>query len=349
MHKTENEFKDLPGYLILSDKVYKLDSRSTSTERAFDRDLVDFIVDAQNPLDAGDKWRTIVGMSWEFSIDHYGKLPIPIEWVVFRFLCHHVRTNSIHILKGPGGEVLTESNFRDYLGKTTDNFLADEILRIVLISWVRTFPHEKAEFRDLFVSTDLTKDTLRQSINSFIFQEHIEESNNNSFLIKNTIFRERRQLSGTISLDRKSNRYFQEVVIQANEPFCFIIMPFRNEEFDQSIYFDVIKPLIENTFHIKCFRVDEDDLPDRIDNKIYTYLLRAAFIIAEVSTHNANVMYELGIAHMLEKDCIILSKRPPSKMPFDINRISANPYEDKDQLREYLTKTIAALAFKIKV
>jgi hypothetical protein len=349
MDMIENEYKDLPGHLILSDRVYKLYSRQQKSDRAFDRDLVDFIVEAHNPLDAGDKWRTIVGMSWELSIDYRRNAPIPIEWVIFRFLCHHVRTNSIHILKGPGGEVLTESNFRDYLGKTTDNFLADEILRAVLISWVRTFPHEKVEFRDLFVSTDLTKDTLQQSINSLIFQEHIEESNNNSFLINNTIFREKRPISRAISLDRKSNRYFQEVLIQAKEPFCFIIMPFRKDEFDQSIYFDVIKPLIENTFNIECYRVDEDDLPDRIDNKIYTYLLRAAFIIAEVSTHNPNVMYELGIAHMLEKDCIILNKRPPSEMPFDINRISANPYEGKDQLRAYLTKTIAALAFKIKM
>ncbi len=349
MDMIENEFKDLPSHLILSDKVYKINSRRQKGGRAFDRDLVDFIVEAHNPLDAGEKWRTIVGMSWELSIDYPRNAPIPIEWVLFRFLCHHVRTNSIHILKGSGGEVLTESNFRDYLGKATDNFLADEILRTVLISWVRTFPHKNVEFRDLFVSTDLTKDTLRQSINSLIFQEHIEESNNNSFLINNTIFREKRPISPTISLDRKSNRYFQEIVIQAKEPFCFIIMPFRKDEFDQSIYFDVIKPLIENTFKIECYRVDEDELPDRIDNKIYTYLLRAAFIIAEVSTHNANVMYELGIAHMLEKDCIILNKRPPSEMPFDINRISANPYEGEDQLRAYLTKTIAALAFKIKL
>jgi hypothetical protein len=58
-------------------------------------------------------------------------------------------------------------------------------------------------------------------------------------------------------------------------------------------------------------------------------------------------MYELGIAHMLEKDCIILNQRPHSEVPFDINRISAEPYDTDEQLRVYLRKAIAALAFKI--
>jgi hypothetical protein len=124
-------------------------------------------------------------------------------------------------------------------------------------------------------------------------------------------------------------------------------MPFKEEEFNQTIYSKVIKPFIENEFKISCYRVDEDGLPDRIDNKIYSYILRASFIIAEVTTRNPNVMYELGLAHMLEKDCIILTQSPNSQVPFDIQRISAVPYETDDQLKAYLQKTISALAFKL--
>jgi hypothetical protein len=192
----------------------------------------------------------------------------------------------------------------------------------------------------------MSLDTLRRAINSLIFQNHIEESGRNRFLVRPSIFREIRSISPSISLDRRSNRYYQEIRIQADEPFCCVIMPFRKEEFDQRIYFDVIKPLVEDEFRISCYRVDEDDLPDRIDNKIYTYLLRSAFIIAEVTTCNPNVMYELGIAHMLEKDCIILTQKLPSEVPFDINRISAEPYESDEQLRTYLRRSIKALAFK---
>jgi hypothetical protein len=165
--------------------------------------------------------------------------------------------------------------------------------------------------------------------------------------VKPSIFKSINQTIGTVSLDRKSNRYYQEIQIQATEPFCFIIVPFRENEFKQAVYFDVIKPLIENEFNIACYRVDEDDLPDRIDNKIYSYILRSAFIVAEVTTRNPNVLYELGLAHMFEKYCIILSQVTHSEIPLDINRISAEPYKNNDQLRAYLRKSISALAFKV--
>ncbi|MDY6911924.1 MAG: hypothetical protein SVM79_06200, partial [Chloroflexota bacterium] len=79
----------------------------------------------------------------------------------------------------------------------------------------------------------------------------------------------------------------------------------------------------------------------------YTYLLRAAFIIGEVSTLNPNVFYELGLAHMLEKNCIILTQTPISQVPFDINRIRAEHYEDDEELVQILRQSISALAFKV--
>jgi len=345
----ESESNVYPEYLILSDKLYKLNiSPEQRSGRAFNRGLVDFMVEGLNPLDSADNWRTLLGMSEELYEDYPSfRLPIPLQWVLFRFLCHHVRTNYIDSLKGPGGEVLTTETFQNYIGVKTDDDQAEEILRTVLLSWVRTLPQQKVKLHDLYISTDLSLDTLQRAINSLIFQNHIERSNEDSFLVKPIIFREVQSVGRSISLDRRSNRYYQEIIIQADEPFCFVIMPFRNDEFDQRVYFDVIKPLIENEFKILCYRVDEDDLPDRIDNKIYTYLLKASFIIAEVTTRNPNVLYELGIAHMLEKDCIILTRSPHAEIPFDINRISAEPYETIEELMAYLRKAISALAFKI--
>ena len=216
-----------------------------------------------------------------------------------------------------------------------------------MTSWVRTLPENKVKLANLFVSTDLSLNTLQRAINSLIFQNELEKIDENQFIVKPSIFKITNQTSGSISLDRKSNRYYQEIYIQAKEPFCFIIMPFREKEFKQTIYSDVIKPFIENEFKISCYRVDEDDLPDRIDNKIYSYILRSSFVVAEVTTRNPNVLYELGLAHMLEKDCIILTQTSHSEIPFDINRISAEPYENEDQLRAYLRKSISALAFKV--
>lgn len=338
-----------PTYFILSDRVYKLDfSPNRNSSRAFNRGLIDYYIEGVNPLNMRDKWQTVVGMSEELGEDYAGfRINIPLRWLLFRFLCHHVRTNSVHVLSGPGGEVLTTKTFQNYVGDSSEANQADVILRTILASWIRTLPGQEVRLVDLFVSTDLSLNTLQRSINSLIFQNELEKIDENKFIVKPSIFKSSNQTMGLISLDRKSNRYYQEIEIQATEPFCFIIMPFREKEFKQSIYFDVIKPFIENEFKIACYRVDEDDLPDRIDNKIYSYILKSAFIVAEVTTRNPNVLYELSLAHMLEKYCIILSQTTHSEIPFDINRISAEPYENEDQLRAYLRKSISALAFKV--
>lgn len=347
MDEIETMLENAPKYLILEDKVYQLSiSFSHNSDRGFLRGLVDFRVEGINPLNPTDKWRTLLGMSEELYADYPAfKIKEPLIWILIRFLCHHVRSNSIEVLKGPNGQLLLTGNVRDFLGSIGSDDIADDMLRTVLSSWARAASGNSVELSSLFVSTDIKLDTLKRSLNSLAFQEQIEEVSENNYRVKPSIFNKR---SGdrSVSMDRKSNRYYQEISIQAKQPYCFVIMPFRKKEFEQSIYFDVIKPFIEDQFKIACYRVDEDSLPDRIDNKIYSYILHAAFIVAEVTTRNPNVLYELGLAHMLEKDCIILTKTPNSEVPFDINRISAEPYENEDQLRAYLERSISALAFK---
>ena len=350
MNETEDVFKNTPKHLILENRVYQLSVfRAENSTRAFHRGLVDFRVEGINSIAPSDKWRTLLGLSEELYADYLGfRIQIPLEWILFRFLCHHVRTNSIHVLKESGGQVLMTTTFQTYLGSVNSDEQADEMLRTILSSWIRAFPEEPVEMGDLFASTDIVLDTLMRSINALKFQDQIEEVSKNTYKVKPSIFKQFSTRSSSISLDRRSNRYYQEILIQADEPFCFVIMPFRDQEFQQSIYSDVIKPLIEDEFKISCYRVDEDNLPDRIDNKIYSYILRAAFVVAEVTTRNPNVLYELGLAHMLEKDCIILTQTPNSEVPFDINRISAKPYENEDQLRSYLRRLISALCFPQK-
>ncbi len=350
MIETERMLNTIPKYLILEDRVYEISvSYDQSSSRAFHRGLIDFRVEGTNPLTTSDRWRTLLGVSDELYSDYqsYGT-ELPLAWLLLRFLCHHVRTNSIHILKGHGGQVLMTTNFRTYLGSVDTDEKADETLRIVLSSWVRAFPGKILEFGDIYISTDLKQETLKRSINSFIVQDSIEEISEHKYKIKPSILNPLLNKIVPISLDRKSNRYYQEVYVQAKEPFCFVMMPFKEKEFKQSIYLDIIKPFIEDEFEVSCYRVDEDDLPDRIDNKIYTYILRSAFIVAEVTTRNPNVLYELGLAHMLEKDCIIITQEDFSKMPFDINRISAKTYKNDDELKSCLRKSISALAFKIR-
>ena len=157
MNETEAVSNKIPNHLILEDKVYQLSvSLAQNSERAFNRGLVDFRVEGINPLISSDQWRTLLGMSEELFHDYPGfRIQIPSEWILFRFLCHHVRSNSIHVLKGPGGQVLMTTSFRDYLGSNIADDQADEMLRMVFSSWVRAFPGKPVELGDLFVSTDM--------------------------------------------------------------------------------------------------------------------------------------------------------------------------------------------------
>lgn len=337
---------DTPQHLILEHKVYELKVfNAGETGRAFDRLLVDYGVNATNPVIESDNWQTQLGVSRELYEDFPSyKLDIPITWVLFRFLCHHVRTNSIDVLSGRGGQVLLTSNFKEFLGTSQDD--SDDILATVLISWIGAFPENPIQLKDIYASTDMPLETLLQSINSLKFQNKIAELSDQSYEVKPLIIAAYSKKGPAVSFDRKSNRYYQEIQIQAVEPFCFVIMPFREEEFPQAIYFDVIKTFIETKFKIQCYRVDEDMLPDRIDNKIYSLMLRSAFVVAEVTTKNPNVMYEIGLAHMLEKACIIVTQTANSDVPFDISRISAKSYSNDDELISYLEESISALAFR---
>ena len=339
----------IPQYLVLPDKVYVLTTETTDRGRAFDRDLVDYLVKGINPLSDADTWNTHLGMSWELSKDYpILREAIPIEWVLFRFLCHFVRTNSIRVLDGNNGQVLTSTNYKDYLGHEPAEKDADQMLRVILEAWVRVFPEKTISLADVYASTDLTVTHLKRSVNALTFQGHIQETQEHTYKIMPSIFDNRLFSKNSPSLDRTSNRYYQEITIEANDPFCFVIMPFKEKEFPQNIYTNVVKPFVEDQFKIGCYRVDDDNLPDRIDNKIYSYLLRSAFVIAEVTTRNPNVFYELGLAHMLEKDCIIVTSTPLTEIPFDINRIRAEHYDSDPQLTEILRRAISALAFKSK-
>jgi len=339
----------IPKYLVLPTKVYALTAERANEGRAFGRMLVDYLVEGINPMSDTDTWRTLLGMSRELSDDYPSfKEAVPIEWVLFRFLCHFARTNSIHVLSEKSGQVLTSTNYKDYLGHETAENDADLMLRTIFGAWVRVLPEETISLVDVYASTDLTINQLKRSINALKFQGHVHEIKEYTYKIRPSIFDNRLFSKNSASLDRMSNRYYQEVMIEANDPFCFVIMPLKEEEFPQKIYWSGIKPFVEDHFKIGCYRVDEDNLPDRIDNKIYSYLLRSAFVIAEVTTLNPNVFYELGLAHMLEKDCIVLTSTPVSRIPFDINRIRAEHYDDDQQLTEILERSISALAFKSK-
>lgn len=98
------------------------------------------------------------------------------------------------------------------------------------------------------------------------------------------------------------------------KPFAFVLMPFSSEYDDT--YRLGIKPSCEDAGFI-AERVDEQKFSESILERIYRQISAADVIIAVMSDRNPNVFYEVGYAHALEKQCVLVTNTA-GDIPFDL-------------------------------
>jgi hypothetical protein len=136
----------------------------------------------------------------------------------------------------------------------------------------------------------------------------------------------------------------RELALQKN--LVFVLMPFT-EKWSDYIWKEQIKPIVESssTGSLICKRAD-DLFGHDVMVDIYESIATARIVIAEVTNRNANVFYELGIAHTLGKDVILLAQGP-EHIPFDLNRfrhcIYSNDGPGYEVLRVHLPNAIASI------
>lgn len=109
---------------------------------------------------------------------------------------------------------------------------------------------------------------------------------------------------------------------------CFVMMPFANPI---GGYYDTIyKPAIEKA-KIKADRADADLYgTGKIVDQIWKGITSSRVLLAELTNRNANVLYELGLAHALHKPVILVcSKANEDDVPFDLRHVRVI-YYDKD-------------------
>jgi hypothetical protein len=109
---------------------------------------------------------------------------------------------------------------------------------------------------------------------------------------------------------------------------CFVMMPFASPigAYYESIY----KPAIEKA-KLKANRADADLYgTGKIVDQIWKGITSARVLLAELTNRNANVLYELGLAHALHKPVILVcSKANEDDVPFDLRHVRVI-YYDKD-------------------
>lgn len=129
---------------------------------------------------------------------------------------------------------------------------------------------------------------------------------------------------------------------------CFVVMPFgqklhrgetreRNPideiadkaliDFD-AVYDKLIVPVVaggppgelDSLSHLdmECVRSDKWNRSGSIHKEMFEHLLESDVVIVDITTHNANVFYELGIRHSFRQHTTVLIRREGERIPFNI-------------------------------
>lgn len=103
--------------------------------------------------------------------------------------------------------------------------------------------------------------------------------------------------------------------------------PYTNRMMDlDATYIKIIQPAVKACGY-QCIRADEILDSGTIDRSMYALLYRADLVIADITTDNANALYELGTRHVLRPFSTIIIKGGESKLPFDLSHNRILSYE----------------------
>jgi hypothetical protein len=161
--------------------------------------------------------------------------------------------------------------------------------------------------------------------------------------------------------DFKEPGYKQEVEVgvsksKPDKSLCFVIMPIGKQgtreykEF-KAIFDSLIKPAVEidnngKPTGLRCERADQEIRTGNIPKDIIEKLASAEIVIADLTTRNPNVFYELGVRHSLKQKTIMIAQSIDD-IPFDVSNyriIIYDPYVGlvEESIRE-LRLTVKAL------
>lgn len=112
-----------------------------------------------------------------------------------------------------------------------------------------------------------------------------------------------------------------------NNDLCFVLMPLDRRFL--RIFSNHTKPVLQQYFS-EVITSDDIFTSTSILEDIWVNINTARLIVADVTDKNSNVFYELGIAHTIGKDIIVMTQNK-NDVPFDINHIRYIEYTDDEE------------------
>jgi hypothetical protein len=114
---------------------------------------------------------------------------------------------------------------------------------------------------------------------------------------------------------------------------CFVLMPFGKKpdesgtliDFD-AVYNELIAPAIKKA-DMDPLRADEEMSGGIIHKPMFERLMLCPYAVADLSTANANVFYELGMRHALKPYSTVLIFGEGGRLPFDVAPLRGLPYK----------------------
>ncbi len=185
----------------------------------------------------------------------------------------------------------------------------------------------------------------REKISEFI--EIFTESLNKAKLIENIGDKQRivdissERNSPIVDTTNEFKKLSKAASITATDT-CFVMMPFAAPlgEYYSKIY----EPAIEKA-GLKAVRADDDIFgTGKIIDQIWSGINSAKVLIAELTSRNPNVYYELGLAHALKKPVVLVCSNEQD-VPFDLKHIRVIYYDMYDPF--WGTKLIEKVAENI--
>jgi tetratricopeptide (TPR) repeat protein len=117
-------------------------------------------------------------------------------------------------------------------------------------------------------------------------------------------------------------------------PLCFVLMPFGKKptasgaavDFD-AVYGELIAPAIRDAA-MDPIRADEEMTGGVIHKPMFERLILCEFAVADLTTANANVFYELGVRHAIRPwSTVLIYAEGTGQLPFDVAPLRAIPYK----------------------
>lgn len=143
------------------------------------------------------------------------------------------------------------------------------------------------------------------------------------------------------------NPIFQGRGFLLEDKLCFVLMPLKEPYL--TYYKDRIKPILES-LGLTVKNANDIKRSGSIIEDIWEYIYKARLIVADITCHNPNVFYELGIAHTIGKDCIFLRwSRDVAPVPFDIDHLRYFRYTDDENSWKSLRNILEEAVRKGKI